>query len=187
MFTAFSRFRATAAVAALVAVVAVAAAPATAATIGTSTGTIGVSLNISSACVVNGATAVASDLGKVGQLTFADQPGIFGDTDAQMVATGGGSGIGVLCSPGSTPTLTIGSGANDASGIHYMASSGNKVAYHLFRDSARTNEITIGQQISLGTATSTAFSVPIYGRVNSGGAVLAAGAYTDTVQVTLAW
>ena len=32
-----------------------------------------------------------------------------------------------------------------------------------------------------------AITVPIYARVNSGGLVLPAGAYTDTVQVTLSW
>lgn len=154
---------------------------------GSSAGTIGVSLNVSAACAVNGASGSAANLGQIGALAFADQPGIFGNTDAALTASGGGNAISVLCTPGLTPTLTIGTGANDSNGVRRMSSGSNNVAYHLYSDSNRSNEITVGQQLSLGTATSSAFSVPIYGRVNSGGQVLPAGAYTDTVQVTLAW
>ncbi|MDH7639777.1 Csu type fimbrial protein [Sphingomonas oryzagri] len=185
MFNAIHRLRLPGTLIAAVAVATVGMSPAQAA--GSSTGTIAVSLNVTAACAVNGATSIAANLGQVGALAFADQPGLFGNTDASMVATGGGSGLSILCSPGSSPTLTVGSGANDAGGLHYMASGANKLAYHLYSDSGRTNEIGIGQAISLGTATSTAFNVPIYGRVSSNGAVLAAGAYTDTVQVTVAW
>ena len=183
MFHAITRFRASGAILATIAAVALGTAPAQAA--GSSTGTIGVSLNVTAACAVNGATAIAANLNQVGTIAFADQPGLFGNTDASLVATGGGAGLSVLCSPGSTPTFTVGAGANDASGTHYVASGTNKIAYHLYSDSGRTSEIGIGQAISLGTATSTAFNVPIYGRVSSNGAVVAAGSYTDTVQVTL--
>lgn len=185
MFNAINRLRISGALIAAVAAAALGTAPAEAA--GSSTGTIAVSLNVTAACAVNGATSIAANLGQVGSIAFADQPGLFGNTDASMVATGGGSGLSVLCSPGSTPTFTVGAGTNDAGGLHYMAAGSNKLAYHLYSDSGRTNEIGIGQAISLGTATSTALNVPLYGRVNSNGAVIAAGAYTDTVQVTLAW
>ena len=155
---------------------------------GSSNGTIGVALNVSSACAVNGGSQTSGSLGQIGSIAFADQPGTFGNVDATMVASGGaGNAISVLCSPGLTPSLTIGSGAHDANSTHYLASGGNQVAYHLYSDSSRNNEITIGQAISLGTASTTALTQPIYARVNSGGQVLAAGAYTDTVQVTLSW
>ena len=162
-----------------------ATAPAKAAN-GTSTGTISISLNVGASCQINGA-AMAANVGQVGAIAFPDQSGIFGDTSAQLVATGGGNAISILCSPGQTPTLTFGTGANDNGGVHRMASGGNFLPYHLFSDPAATNELTINKQISLGTATTTAFSVPVYAHTNSGGVVLAAGAYTDTVQVTLAW
>lgn len=160
------------------------AAPAMA---GSSSGTIAVSLTVTDACAVNGGTITSGALGQVGAISFASQPGIFGNVDAAMVATGGGAGIAVLCSPGLTPSLTIGAGANDSNNLRHLASGSNQVAYRLYSDSGRNTEITIGQQLNLGTATTTAFSVPIYARVNSGGAVLVGGTYTDTVQVTLAW
>ncbi|MGD9715402.1 MAG: spore coat U domain-containing protein [Thermomicrobiales bacterium] len=154
---------------------------------GSSNGTIAVSLTISDACAVNGGSITSGSLGQIGAISFANQPGIFGDVDAAMIATGGGGAISVLCSPGLTPQLTIGTGDNDSNNLRHLASGSNEVAYRLYSDSGRTNEITIGQQLSLGTATTTAFEVPIYARVNSEGAVLPGGSYTDTVQVTLAW
>lgn len=157
----------------------------TQASAGTTSGTISVTLNITSACVVNGAAALQANAGSVGTIQFPDQPGIFASADGQLVGSLGT--LQVLCSPGVTPALTVGSGANDAAGKRYLASGGNSVAYKLFTDSGRTNEITIGQQLSLGTATTSAINVPIFARVSSGGAVLAAGSYADTVQVVLSW
>lgn len=151
-----------------------------------SSGTINVSLNVTSACVVNGATSVSSTFGQAGELAFDDQPGLFGDVDG-VVQTSGGGALSVQCSPDATPTLTLGSGQHDASGQRYLSSGTSQVAYRLFSDIARTQELAIGASLPLGTATSTPISVPIFGRVNSGGNVIAAGAYTDTVAVTLTW
>ena len=148
-------------------------------------GTINVSLNVTNACVVNGATQLQTNAGTLGDIAFADQPGIFGNVDGQLVGPLGT--LQVQCSPGVTPQLTVGSGANDAAGKRRMASIGNTLDYRLFSDAQRTSELTIGSRISLGTATTSPFTVPIYARVNSGGAVIAAGRYTDTVQVTLTW
>ena len=150
-----------------------------------SNGTIAVALNVTNACVVNGAAAVQSNLGSLGTIQFPDQPGIFGNIDGQLVGSLGT--LQVQCSPNATPVLTIGSGAHDAGGKRYMAANTNSVTYRLYSDSARTNEIGIGGQLTLGTASTTPISVPIYARVNSGGQVLAAGSYTDTVQVVLTW
>lgn len=150
-----------------------------------SNGTIAVALNVTNACVVNGATSVQSNLGSLGTIQFPDQPGIFGNVDGELVGSLGT--LQVQCSPNATPVLTIGSGAHDAGGRRYMAASSNTVTYRLYSDAARTNEITIGGQLTLGTASTTPISVPIYARVNSNGQVLAAGSYTDTVQVTLTW
>lgn len=160
---------------------------ATSASAGSSTGTIGVSLNVAAACAVNGGSTTAGALGQIGTLSFPDQSGVFGNVDAAVVPSAGAGGVSVLCSPGLQPSLTVGSGANDSGGVRRLKSGANNVAYRLYTDAGRSQEISIGQQISLGTATTTAFDVPIYGRVNSGGLALPAGSYVDTVQVTLSW
>lgn len=157
----------------------------TSASADTTVGTIGLSLNVSSACVVNGASSLQSNAGSLGTINFPDQPGIFDNVDGQLVGSLGT--LQVQCSPGVSPQLTVGSGANDAAGKRNLASSGNLLSYRLFSDAQRQNELAIGSQLSFGTATAAAISVPIYARVSSNGAVIAAGRYTDTVQVTLSW
>jgi spore coat protein U-like protein len=161
---------------------ALAASPASA---GSSIGTIGISLNVTSACVINGATALQSNAGSMGSIAFPDQPGIFGNVDGELVGSLGQ--LQIQCSPGVAPALTIGSGANDAGGKRYMNANGNQVAYRLFSDAQRSSEIGIGQQITVGTAAAAAINIPLYARVTSGGSVLPAGNYRDTVQVTLTW
>lgn len=148
-------------------------------------GTIGVALTVTNACVVNGAQQVQANLGSMGDITFADQPGIFGTVDGQLVGSLGT--LQVLCTPGIAPQLTIGSGANDSAGKRRMTSSGNMLDYRLFSDAQRSSELAIGSRIALGTSTATPFSVPIYARVSGGSTAIAAGRYTDTVQVTLSW
>lgn len=150
-------------------------------------GTIDVSLNITSACVINGAAALQSTAGTVGTLRFPDQPGVFGTVDAELVGSSGTGAMSVLCSPGVTPKLTIGSGAHDAAGRRQLAYNGTSVPYRLYADAGRTTEIGIGHEITLPVASSTAAVVPIYSRVSGAGLVLPAGAYVDTVQVTLSW
>lgn len=154
---------------------------------GSVNGTIGVTLTVSPACAVNGGTTTSGALGQVGSIDFGTQPGIFGDVDATLVATGGGSAISILCSPGLTPSMTIGAGAHDSANVRHLAAGSDEVAYRLYTDANRTSEITIGEQISLGTAGSSALTLPIYARVNSASAALPGGTYTDSVQVTLSW
>jgi spore coat protein U-like protein len=165
------------------ALVAIIAAPAMAQT----TGTIGVTLNVTNACVVNGASSLQANAGNLGTIRFPDQPGIFGNIDGELVGAGQAGSLSVLCSPGAAPVLTVGAGQNDAAGRHRLASNGNTVPYRLFTDAGRTAEIAIGQQIALPVASAAATVVPIYARVTSNGSVLPAGAYGDTVQVTLSW
>lgn len=160
-----------------------ATAPATAQS---ASGTIGVSLNILAACAVNGGSSSAT-MGRIGAIAFADQSGVFSNADATMVAQGTTNAVTVLCTPGLAPQITVGAGANDAGNVRRLAYLGNNVVYRLYSDAARQDEITIGKQISLGTAGTTALTLPIYARASSNGLALPAGTYTDTVQVTLSW
>lgn len=150
-------------------------------------GTIGVALTVTNACVVNGSAAVQANGGQLGQITFPDQPGLFGDVNGELIATGTSGALSVLCSPGAAPSLVVGPGSNDLAGARRLAHNGTAVAYRLFSDAGRTTEITIGQRLSLPVATTTPTLVPLYARVSSQGVILPAGIYTDTVQVTLSW
>lgn len=165
-----------------IAAAALAAGPAFAAD---SSGTIGVELNVSSSCLVNDAASAVADLGQTGRIRFPDQTAQFDDVDGEFVGSLGA--LSIRCSPGATPSLTIGSGANDTGGVRHMAANGFTVAYRLFANAQRTDEIAIGRRLPLGTATAAAVNIPIYARTSSGGQLLAPGRYTDTIQITLTW
>lgn len=149
------------------------------------TGTIGVRLKITNACVVNDATALQADLGNTGDIAFADQPGTFTSIDGELVGALGA--LAVRCSPGATPALTIGAGANDEAGVRRMISGTAAVPYRLYTNAARNDEIGIGRSLTMGTADTSAIVVPIYARATNGAGILPAGQYTDTVQITLSW
>ncbi|NJC34261.1 spore coat protein U-like protein [Sphingomonas jejuensis] len=172
--------RASVVVSTLLSTVLLAATPANANT----QGTINLSLNVTNACVINGANTVQTNAGVLGSIAFPDQAGIFGDVDGELVGPQGA--LSVLCSPGLSPVLTIGAGQQDGSTRRNLRANGRDVAYRLFSDAQRTSEIAIGGVINLAPSAS-ATSVPIFARVNSGGQVLPAGTYTDTVTVTLSW
>lgn len=149
------------------------------------TGTIGVELTVTNACVVNDATALQSSLGSVGNVDFGSQPGTFQAVDGELVGAVGA--LSIRCSPDASPTLTVGSGSNDNAGVRRMISGSATIPYRLYTNTSRDNEITIGRQISLGQATTAPIVVPIYARATNPGGIARAGRYTDTVQITLAW
>jgi spore coat protein U-like protein len=151
----------------------------------TATGTIGVELTVTNACVVNDSTTLQSALGSVGDIKFGSQPGTFQTVDGELVGSVGA--LSIRCSPDASPTLTVGSGANDNAGVRRMISGSATIPYRLYTNASRDNEITIGRQMSLGPATTAPIVVPIYARATNPGGIARAGRYTDTVQITLAW
>jgi spore coat protein U-like protein len=151
----------------------------------TVSGTIGVRLKVTNACVVNDQTTVQSNFGSAGEIAFTDQPGTFTTVDGELVGSLGA--LAVRCSPGVTPSLTIGAGANDQAGVRRMISGSAAVPYRLYTNAARNDEIGIGRSLALGTAGSSAIVVPIYARATNNSGILPAGQYVDTVQVTLSW
>lgn len=152
-------------------------------------GTIGVSLTVEEACLVNG-SAVSTTLGTVGTIGFGSQPGTFTTADATLAPSGGGSAITVQCSPGAQPTLTVGTGANDNGGVRRVADgAGNFIPYRLYTAPTRAaaEEIGIGEDFALGTMGTTAVDFSIYATATNGSPAAVAGSYQDTVQVTLSW
>lgn len=178
----FNPFRRPVAAVLAVLPIAMAATPAAAQT---ATGTIGVELTVTNACVVNDSTTLQSTLGTVGDVNFGTHPGTFQTVDGELVGNVGA--LSIRCSPDASPTLTIGSGSNDNAGVRRMISGSATIPYRLYTNASRDNEITIGRQMSLGPATTAPIVVPIYARATNPGGIARAGRYTDTVQITLAW
>lgn len=73
-------------------------------------GTVSATLVLTSSCQVNGAAATGGM--SFGNLNFGTANSLFTEADGQVLGGGGGA-LSILCSAGTTPTLTVSAGAND--------------------------------------------------------------------------
>lgn len=148
-------------------------------------GTVTASLTLTSSCQVNGAAAVGGM--SFGNLDFGTDNSLFTEANGQVLGGGGGA-LSILCSAGTTPTLTVAAGAHDGQspggGRALYDGVANYVPYNLYTDAGHSNLLAIGGVITLAPSTGVAQAVNIYGRA-TGKAGLPAGTYTDTVNVTL--
>ena len=133
----------------------------------TATGSLSTSATVTSNCVVS-TTAVA-----------------FGDV------TGG---LSVTCTSGTAWTATADAGAGTGASLatRKMTKGTDLLNYVLYTDSARTSVwgdgVTAGATGTFtGTGTGSPQASTIYGRVPSGQTSLPAGAYSDTVTVTVTY
>lgn len=96
--------------------------------------------------------------------------------------------ITVQCSTGTTYTVYLGEGNYSAGGgQRQMANGASRLRYQLFQDGARTLVWNDSNGV-LKTATGSNQTLPVYGRIAQGTPVPgAAGAYSDTVIVTVSY
>ncbi|CAI8752744.1 spore coat U domain-containing protein [Pseudomonas zeae] len=153
------------------------------------TGQISVNLTLTDACQVNGAGTGAGTGINFGTLSFGSETSLFTSAIGEVLSSGGGA-LSILCSSGTSPTVTVRTGSNDGGslgGTRALADgSGHFVPYDLYTDAGRTTLLAIDGVIPLATSTGVAQTVNIYGKA-LGKASLPAGAYTDTVSVELAF
>lgn len=152
---------------------AAAAQPAYAAT---TTSTLDVDATVTSNCVVS-TTPIA-----------------FGDVDVTSGSNVDGTGgVSVTCTSGTgwAASADAGAGTGATLAVRKMTSGANLLDYAIYTDSARTSiwGDGVGGTTSTitGTGTGTAQANTIYGRVPSGQTSLPAGAYADTVTVTVTY
>lgn len=158
----------------------VATSPSFAATV---TGQVDATITLTSACEVNGANGTTGV--EFGTIDFGSQTTLFSQADGELVG-GAQSGISIQCSPGQDATLTFLAGINDADAGAYtraMAGNGQFVPYNLYSDSGRQTVLDNGDELTV-VADGSVQTIPVYARAfgNDG---LAAGTYSDTVQVSL--
>jgi len=145
-------------------ILALAAGPAVAAT---ATTTFTVSATVVAACSVS-ATSLA-----FGSYTGA------GNVDQT-------STISVTCSNGTDYSVALNDGANASGSTRQMTAGGsNYLTYQMYSDAARTTVWNAAAPVT-GTGNGAAQSLTVYGRIPSGQSV-AAGSYSDTVQVTVTY
>lgn len=152
----------------------------------TVTGTIGVSITLTSACIVNGGP-IPTDL-SFGNINFGVQTTFFTQADAALQSDG--NNVTIECTPGTTATAKLTEGVNDANatgGHKFAMANGTKyVSYDLFKEAARTTVISKGDTIFTGVNDGTQQIFNLYGRAY-GADGLTAGTYNDTLTVELSF
>ncbi|WP_156680822.1 Csu type fimbrial protein [Sphingomonas profundi] len=142
-----------------------------------------VSARIASGCVI--ATAAG---GQWGTIDFGTVSGVAqGNVEANL-ASSAAAGISIECTPGITASLSADTGGNAANGVRRLATTGTggtPIPYQLLLDNGATVWTT--QSVPLAfTPGATKRVLPIRGRALLA-RPMAAGAYADTVRVTLSW
>ncbi|MBN3787165.1 spore coat protein U domain-containing protein [Burkholderia sp. Ac-20353] len=159
-------------------------------------GTVQSQLVLTTGCAINsGSGSVGST--NFGTLDFGTQPsGFTGALTTKAAGSGAGGTTQVTCSPDVTSVqVTIDGGQNAAkgtavgTGTRALANGSAYVPYEVFADNARAKQYVAGTVQSVPVPTpGAAFDLPIYGVVNKTSSdALAAGTYTDTLNVTLGW
>ncbi|KWF08143.1 spore coat protein U domain-containing protein [Burkholderia pseudomultivorans] len=159
------------------------------------TGTVNAQLVLTTGCAIDtGSGSVGSTT--FGTLDFGTQPsGFTGSLNSQ--ATGGGStATQVTCSPDvSSVQVTVdggqnaGKGTGIGAGTRALANGAAYVPYEVYADSAHAKQYVAGTAQAVAVPTpGAAFELPIYGVANkTSSSALAAGTYTDVLNVTLGW
>jgi len=117
----------------------------------------------------------------------------FGNVDVTSGANVDGTGgLSVTCTSGTIWSATAGAGAGTGAtnSVRKMASGANLLNYALYTNSARTTLWGDGDADGAaftGTGSGSAQASIIYGRVPSGQSSVPAGAYADTVVVTVTY
>ncbi|MHA3890858.1 Csu type fimbrial protein [Acinetobacter sp. GXMZU3951] len=123
-------------------------------------------------------------------IDFGDITSLANNVDADTSGSGGAK-VGVLCSNGTSWTLTAGAGNNEASTQRRMITgSGTTVdylPYNLYSNSARSTQIAVGGNVAVGTGTGNQQTYDVYARIPAGTPLPTAGNYIDTVALTITY
>lgn len=141
-----------------------------------------------SAQIANGCIVSTDGAAGLGRIDFGTASGVAQGTIDASLALGGSAGISIECTPGLTVNLTANAGAHADNGNRRMgpATGGaTPIPYQLFVDGSSTpwgaQAIPVPFQVGTGPRT-----LPIRGSATLT-RPMAAGSYSDTVQVTLTW
>lgn len=170
---------------AMVAALALQASSIWAAAIPTTT-SFAVNAAIVAGCMVSGNAAQVTGVA-FGQVDFGTHSAVTPSVLWVMAGAGSGGQASIQCTPGTTVQVTVNSGLHALGAQRRMASgAGGYIPYALDLMAGLTLPLAPNVPASLALG-ATATPLPVRATVVMPGSGLAAGLYTDTVQVTLSW
>lgn len=140
-----------------------------------------------SADIVKGCIVAVNAAGQWGKIDFGSVSGVASGTVDADLLSGAIGGIQIDCTPDTTAYVTVDNGDHAANGTRQMSlgATAFAVPYQLFADGGSTPWTTQSIAVSFPAGTSRKL-LPVRGRATLT-RPMAAGAYTDTVRVTLTW
>ena len=115
----------------------------------------------------------------------------FGAIDASVTGSGGGNALTVTCTEDLDSTLTLDGGQYGDAALRYMknATGNQQIAYRLYADAGRSQEILPGGTIAI-VGTGNPQAIPVFARIRPEDQSVnapTADVYDDIVTATLTW
>ena len=138
--------------------------------------------------IVNGCIVSTTGSGTWGDIALGSvASSATGTVEADLVS-GGANGIQIDCTPGLSVTLSADNGNQPTGGTRQLGITGNasaRIPYQLYANGSQTPWTS--QAIGLSFPAGTSHQLfPVHAKATLSGG-MAAGAYSDTVRVTLTW
>jgi spore coat protein U-like protein len=138
-----------------------------------------------SAVVANGCSVTTTGGSSWGSIDLGTVSAVTAGTVQASLLQNGSAGLQLDCTPGMTASVTADTGLNASGGIRQLASGTARVPYLLYANGSSTPWTTNAIALSFPVGTSH-LSLPVVARATLSG-TRPAGAYADTVRVTLSW
>jgi spore coat protein U-like protein len=141
-----------------------------------------------SADIVTGCSVATVGAGSWGDIDLGSVTGLTSGTVNADLLSGAATGVQIDCTPGTTLSVTADTGNQPTGGIRQLAITGNataRIPYQLYANGSATPWTTQAVALSFPEGT-VRKQLPIHATATLSGNQRA-GAYADTVRVTIAW
>jgi spore coat protein U-like protein len=138
--------------------------------------------------IVNGCAVTTSGSGNWGTIDLGTVAGTLAGTAEADLLSGAASGLQIDCTPGMTVSISADNGLQPLAGMRRLAIGGDlttPIPYQLYANGSATPWTTQAIALVFPVGTSRQL-LPVHAKATLSGSTKA-GAYQDTVHITLAW
>ena len=156
---------------------------------GTLSGQISVQVTLGSGCSVSNVRNGENN--RWGTINFGSYGDLANSIDASVTGSGGGNALTVTCTEDLDSTLTLDGGQYGDAALRYMknATGNQQIAYRLYADAGRSQEILPGGTIAI-VGTGNPQAIPVFARIRPEAQRVnsqTAYGYDDLVTATFTW